>query len=207
MSDKTYVVKENDNLYDIANQFNTSIGIIKALNNLESNILQIGQILKIPIASVEISNPSDYVIYTIKKGDTLYNIAKTYNISLDELINFNEQDTTLLNIGEQLLIPKKNNIENISYVVKPGDTLYNLAKRYNISLENLKQANGLTNNLLKIGETIVIPNTKSYQTYVVRTNDTLENIAYKFNTDIENIKRINNLTTNDLTIGQILLIP
>ena len=71
MSNKTYIVKENDNLYDIANKFNTSIGILKALNNLESNILQIGQILKLPTSDILYSNPSDYIIYTIKKGDTL----------------------------------------------------------------------------------------------------------------------------------------
>ena len=64
-----YIIKRNDNLYDIANKFNTTVGILKAFNNLSSNILQVGQILKIPNTKVEQSNPSDYIIYTIKKGE------------------------------------------------------------------------------------------------------------------------------------------
>ena len=206
----TYIVKENDNLYDIAKQFNTSVSILKALNNLESNILQIGQELKLPTSIVEETPPSDYLIYTIKPGDNLYNIAKTYGITLEELINFNEQGTTLLKIGEQLLIPVKPNDtsnNNLTYVVKPGDTLYNIAKRYNTTVDTLKDLNNLDSNLLKIGETLIIPETSNYQTYVVKDNDTLESIADYFEVTTEDIERVNNMLTDDVLIGQILLIP
>ncbi len=204
----TYIVKENDNLYDIAKQFNTSVSVLKALNNLESNILQIGQELKLPTSIVEETPPSDYLIYTVKPGDNLYNIAKTYGITLEELINFNEQGTTLLKIGEQLLIPvKANDTNNLTYVVKPGDTLYNIAKRYNTTVDTLKDLNNLDSNLLKIGETLIIPETSNYQTYVVKDNDTLESIADYFNVTTEDIERVNNMLTDDVLIGQILLIP
>ncbi len=209
MEDNIYIVKKNDNLYDIARKHNTTVGILKALNNLNSNILQIGQILKLPISNVEQTIPKDYLIYTIKPGDNLYNIAKNYGITLEELINFNEQDTTLLNIGEQLLIPIKDNYasNNITYVVKPGDTLYSIAKRYNMNVDTLMDFNNLSNNLLKIGDVLFIPSTNNYQTYVVRTNDTLESIANKFNTTVENIMKTNNLATDDVTVGQIIIIP
>ena len=204
----TYIVKENDNLYDIAKQFNTSVSVLKALNNLESNILQIGQELKLPTSIVEETPPSDYLIYTVKPGDNLYNIAKTYGITLEELINFNEQGTTLLKIGEQLLIPvKANDTNNLTYVVKPGDTLYNIAKRYNTTVDTLKDINNLDSNLLKIGETLIIPETNNYQTYVVKDNDTLESIADYFEVTVEDIERVNNMLTDDVLIGQILLIP
>ena len=202
-----YIVEKNDNLYDIASKFNTTVGILKALNNLESNILQIGQILKIPTANVEQSLPSDYIIYTVKSGDNLYSIANKYNISLNDLINFNEKGSTLLHIGDELLIPMSNDNLDITYIVKPGDTLYNIAKRYNISINSLRNANNLNSNMLQIGQELIIPNTSNYQTYVVRTNDTLKSIANKTNTNIDDLKRINNLLTNDVTIGQILLIP
>ena len=134
--ENTYIVKKNDNLYDIAKEYNTTVGILKALNNLSSNILQVGQILKLPTSLVEETIPGNYLIYTIKKGDNLYSIAKNYNISLEELINFNQQGSTLLNIGEQLLIPINNQTNNnIQYVIKPGDTLYNIAKRYNTNVD------------------------------------------------------------------------
>ena len=207
--ENTYIVKKNDNLYDIAKEYNTTVGILKALNNLSSNILQVGQILKLPISLVEETIPGDYLIYTIKKGDNLYSIAKNYNITLDELINFNQQGSTLLHIGEQLLIPINNqtNNNNIQYVIKPGDTLYNIAKRYNTNVDEIKRINNLNTNMLKIGETILIPGTSNYQTYVIRTNDTLEGIALRYNTTIEDIMKANNLLTDDVTVGQIILIP
>ena len=206
--ENTYIVKKNDNLYDIAKEYNTTVGILKALNNLSSNILQVGQILKLPTSLVEETIPGDYLIYTIKKGDNLYSIAKNYNITLDELINFNQQGSTLLHIGEQLLIPINNQTNNnIQYVIKPGDTLYNIAKRYNTNVDEIKKNNNLNTNMLKIGETILIPGTSNYQTYVIRTNDTLEGIALKYNTTIEDIMKANNLLTDDVTVGQIILIP
>ena len=204
--ENTYIVKKNDNLYDIAKEYNTTVGILKALNNLSSNILQVGQILKLPTSLVEESTPGDY--YTIKKGDNLYDIAQNYNITLDELINFNQQGSTLLHIGEQLLIPINNQTNNnIQYVIKPGDTLYNIAKRYNTNVDEIKRINNLNTNMLKIGETILIPSTSNYQTYVIRTNDTLEGIALRYNTTVENIMKANNLLTDDVTVGQIILIP
>lgn len=207
MQENTYIVSKNDNLYDIAKNNNTTIGILKALNNLESNIFQIGQILKLPSSNVEDKKTSEYIIYTVKTGDNLYSIANSYNLSLEELINFNEQATTLIKPGQEILIPKKSNNLNLTYITKPGDTLYNIAKRFNVSIDNLQELNNLNTNLLKIGQTIIIPETMNYQTYVVRSNDTLESIANKFNTTINNLKRINNLSTNDISVGQIILIP
>ena len=202
-----YIVKANDNLYEIAKANNTTIDILKALNNLNSNILQIGQILKLPTIKAEESIPGNYIIYTVKKGDNLYSIASNYNISLEDLINFNEKGSTILHIGDELLIPKKQQTENIIYVVKPGDTLYNIAKRYNISIDDLKTINNLPNNILQIGTEIIIPSTKNYQTYVVRTRDSLASIANMFNTTINDIKRINNLKTDEVLVGQVILIP
>lgn len=209
MENNTYQVTDNDSLFGIASKFNTTVGILKALNQLDSNILKPGQILKVPSTLVEEVKPSQYIVYTVKKGDNLYLIAKAYGISLEDLINFNEKGNTFLQIGEQLLIPKPNevNTSDISYVVKPGDTLYNIAKRYNTSVDELKATNNLTTNLLKIGETLIIPNTKNYQAYVVRTNDTLDSISDSFNISKEEILRINNLLTDDISVGQIILIP
>ncbi len=207
MEEEIYIVKEGDNLYDIADKYNTTVGILKILNNLESNILKIGQELKIPYKKVEQSPPSDYIIYTIKPGDSLYNIAKRYELSLEELVNFNEQGTTLLKIGEQLLIPVKTSNNDITYIVKPGDTLYNIAKRYNISVEKLKEVNNLDNNMLKIGESLIIPETSNYRPYVVKDNDTLKEIADYYKIELAELKKINNLLTDDIMVGQILLIP
>ena len=205
--DNYYIVEKNDSLYNIANKFNTTVGIIKVLNNLNSNILQIGQILKIPSATVEQVTPNDYIFYTVKAGDSLYSIAKKYNISVNNLINFNQMDSTFLSIGDELLIPIKNNNQNLTYIVKSGDTLYSIAKRYNISIDSLRNSNNLNSDLLQIGQELIIPNTSNFKTYVVRTNDNLDLVASKTNTKKADIKRLNNLQTDDILVGQILLIP
>ncbi len=99
-SNEYYVVKSGDSLYKIANQFNTTVDEIKRLNNLTSNLLSIGQRLRIPSPS-----PNSYQTYTVKKGDTLYSIARNFNTTVTPIQNLNNLATSALSIGQQLLIP------------------------------------------------------------------------------------------------------
>ena len=92
----TYTVKSGDNLYKIAQNYNTTVNELINLNNLSSNILSIGQVLKIPIAS------STNNTYTVKSGDSLYKIAQNYNTTVSELMRINNLGTTALSIGQLL---------------------------------------------------------------------------------------------------------
>ena len=94
-------------------------------------------------------------------------------------------------------------ISNI-YTVVAGDTLYSIAKKHNTTVENLKALNGLTSNLLSIGQKLTVP---SMNIYVVKSGDTLYSIAKKYNTTVENLMKLNNLTSNLLSINQELLVP
>lgn len=211
IKNKTHVVTKGESLYSIAQKFDTTIGAIKALNNLKSNILSIGQILKLPNYVNLTENAEDIKIYTIKKGDTLYSIAKKYNLDVNDLIEYNQLFNTLLTIGQQLIIPISNNNNNnnnnaITYIVNSGDTLYSIAKRYGINVNELMEINNLQSNMISIGQQLSIPKTEDFITYFVRTGDNLNSIASKFNTTIDEIMRINNLNTTDVTIGQLLII-
>lgn len=235
IKNKTHIVKKGESLYSIANEYDTTIGAIKALNKLKSNILSIGQILKLPNYVNLVKQAKDIIIYNVQKGDSLYNIARRYNLDVNDLIEYNQLFNTVLTIGQQLIIPiydesilnnntnnsdstnntnnnnnndnEINNLNNtITYIVKSGDTLYSIAKRYNINVNELITYNNLDSNMISIGQQLSIPNTKDFFTYFVRTGDTLFSIAEKFNTTIDNLKRINNLNTNDVTIGQLLII-
>lgn len=208
IKNKTHVVTKGESLYSIAQEYDTTISAIKALNNLKSNILSIGQILKLP-NYVNFTKPAkDITIYNVKKGDTLYNIAQQYGLEVDELIEYNQLFNTVLTIGQQLIIPvdQKINDDNITYLVKSGDTLYSIAKKFNVKVDELMNYNNLDNNMISIDQQLSIPNTQDFFTYYVRTGDTLLSIAQKFNTTVESIKRLNNLSTNDIAIGQILII-
>lgn len=149
-----YTVKKGDNLYNIANSYNTTVSDIMSLNNLSSNILSIGQTLKIPLKDVETSNSTEYTEYTIKKGDSLYSISKTYGVPIDEIMKYNGLTSNLLNVGKVIRIPLSNNTK--TYIVKSGDTLYSIAKANNTTVDDIKSKNNLTSNILTIGKTLNI---------------------------------------------------
>ena len=208
IKNNTHIVTKGESLYSIAQKYNTTLGALKSLINLKNNILSVGQILKLP-NYINLTKPaSNITIYTVKRGDTLYSIAKQYDVSIDDLLEYNQLFNTILTIGQQLVIPIEDNSSdnNIVYVVKNGDTLYSIAKRYNVDVDLLKNYNNLDDNMIAVGQKLTIPNTNEFITYYVRTNDTLESIAKRFNRDVDFIKRINNLQTDDITIGQLLII-
>ena len=92
----------------------------------------------------------------------------------------------------------------VIYVVKPGDNLYSIARKYDTTVSELKRLNNLTSNNLSVGQELKIPNER--RIYVVKRGDSLYSIANMFNTTVSAIKSKNNLTTNNLSIGQELII-
>ncbi len=201
-----YIVKKGDSLYSIASMYKTSVDEIKKLNNLTNNTLQIGQRLLIKKVT-----PQAGKTYTVQKGDSLYSIAQKFNTSVDNLKDINNLTTDSLSIGQVLVISPDesslNNNEDEIYIVQSGDTLYKIAQKYNISINELKSANNLSTDTLSIGQRLLIPNNNNNLTYTVQQGDTLYSIAQKYNTSVNKIIDLNNLSTNVLSIGQKLLIP
>lgn len=89
-----------DTLWRIAQQFNTTVNAIRTLNNLTSDVLQIGQQLLIP--SMSNSSPTTYIV---QPGDSLYKIANQFGITVNDLIQANNLTTNVLQIGQVLRIP------------------------------------------------------------------------------------------------------
>ena len=203
----TYVVKKGDTLWSIARKNNISVDELKKLNNLTSNSLSLNQVLKLPTSNNDLSTT-----YTVKSGDTLYKIANQFGLSVNELKSINNLSTNNLSIGQVLKVKKDTNNDNTTsdksstYTVKSGDTLYSISRKLNVSVDEIKRANNLTNNLLTVGQILQIP-TDTTKVYTVKSGDTLYTIARNNNTTVSDIIELNNLSTSNLSIGQKLLLP
>lgn len=147
--------------------------------------------------------------YTVKSGDSLWSISRKFGVSVNELKKVNNLSSNLLSIGQNLIIPgKKNNTSSNEYVVKKGDTLYGIANKYNVSVDNLKSYNNLSTDSLSIGQIIKIPDNKvNSNEYVVKSGDSLYSISRKYGVDVDDLMSVNNLKSTVLSIGQVLKIP
>lgn len=208
-SQNTYTVQNGDSLWSIAKKFNVSVDDLKLANNLTSNLLRVGQVLKIPVE--EKPETGNYTVYTVKSGDSLYSIARKYGLTVDELVSYNNLSSTNLKLNQQLLIPKKDTIvEEGVYTVKSGDTLYSIAQKYNTTIDDIMKLNNLTTSVLSLGQKLKIPQVLEPSggiDYVVKSGDNLYLIAQKYNTTVNEIKSLNNLSSNLLSVGQTLKIP
>ena len=208
VDDNYYVVQKGDSLWSISSKLDVSVSDIKKINNLSSNNLSIGQVLIIPSKKIddEESNAEENV-YVVKKGDSLWLIAKNYNTSVDEIKRLNNLSSNTLSVGQRLKIPNAITSNEITYTVKKGDSLWLIANRYDTTVNAIKDKNGLTSNNLSIGQILKIPSTTNYITYTVKKGDSLWLIAKNYNTSVNDIKKLNSLSSNNLSIGQKLIIP
>lgn len=200
-----YKVQSGDTLWSIARKNGVTVNQIKEANNLTSNALSIGQLLFIPKEETEIIETE---VYTVKNGDTLYGIANKYNLTVDELKKLNNLTSNNLSIGQKLNISSTEQNTDTTYTVVKGDTLYSIANKFGINVNNLKDFNNLISNTLSIGQVLKIPSsTNNKVTYTVKKGDSLYSIARTYNTTVSAIKSLNGLTSNTLSIGQTLILP
>ena len=195
-----YTVKSGDSLWSIANKYNTTVNELKSLNNLSSDVLQIGQVLSVPSNSVSVGNT-----YTVKSGDSLWSIANKYNTTVSNLKSLNNLSSDVLQIGQVLNVPSNSVSVGNTYTVKSGDSLWNIANRYGISVAELKSLNNLSSDVLQIGQVLNVPS--SNNVYIVKSGDSLWSIANRYGTSVSELKSLNNLSSNSLTIGQELILP
>ena len=148
--------------------------------------------------------------YVVKKGDSLWSIARANGLTVDELKSLNNLSSNVLHVGDTLLISSADSTGDDGndnyYVVNSGDTLWSIARKYNLSVNELKALNNLSSNALSVGQRLIVGK-ESSNDYVVSAGDTLWAIARKFNVSVDDIKALNNLSSNNLSIGMILKIP
>ncbi len=213
-------VRSGETLSTIASRYGVSIAQLKMTNRIRTNLIRPGQRLRIPFGGADAV--SDTKIYTVKAGDTLSTIASRYGVSVVRLKRANRLSGDSLRIGDRLEIPTqvavsdapKRVAKSRTHRVRSGESLYTIGKRYGVSVDRIKAANGLRRNTIRVGQELVIPARSSGgatasegKVHRVRSGDTLSEIARRYGTTVSKLHSANGLTSNRLRIGQELKIP
>ncbi len=160
-----YTIVIGDTLYSIANRYNISVqSILNANPGIQADRLQIGQQICIP-AEAPAQEPCPGRLYTVQPGDTFIEIARRFGYTLDALISINlGVNPNNLRVGQEICLPPSPGggpfpcYGGSIYRIRAGDTLYSIARRFGVTLNELIAANPqLDANNLVIGEPVCIP--------------------------------------------------
>lgn len=233
----TYTVKAGDSLWGISQTYSTTVNNLKQINNLSSNVIYVGQVLKLKQQSNSTSNQTSQLTstadtYAVQSGDTLWGIANTHDMTVNNLKQFNGLTSDTIYVGQVLKLKQQSTTQQESsqpsqskssdfYTVKAGDSLWKIAIGNDLTVNHLKQMNNLTTNTIYVGQQLRIKegqtnsqlsesnsqNKQSDQnagTYTVKAGDTLWSIANGHDTTVSALKQNNHLTSDTIYVGQVL---
>lgn len=174
VSDRSvHIVKSGENLGSIAKKYRVSVNQLKTWNRLKGTTIYPGQKLIVyssgaPMAQAGNSNPversTEQKIHTVKSGENLSVIANKYKCTVTELKRWNNLKSNTLQIGQKLKVyPPANGSSSSSgkivHTVKSGDNLWDISRKYGVSVEQIRKLNGLSSKaVLKVGQKLVIRN-------------------------------------------------
>lgn len=229
------VVKGNT-LFNIAQAYGVPKSKIEAANpNLRGSNMRVGQQLLIPVLSQK-DRQASVVYHIVKQGETLYSIAKAYQLSVDEIRSRNGLKSDNLSVGQYIkvlqwsgdqgVVPttaKNSVVANMPqqgqyHIVKPKENLYAISKQWGVSVRAIMQANKLKSHHIRAYDTLRIPleagatvgpslQDKPFVTHYVRASETLYSIARYYAISVSEIKKYNQLADNNIYEGKRLKIP
>lgn len=232
---KTHTVQAKETVYGISKQYGVSQEeLYKANPKIEKNGIHPGDLIVIPTKGTatnqptETNNPTQHVTtsddnyqyITIEPKETVYNLTKKYSISEETLYSLNPQIKERgLEIGDVIKLPKvvTNKVFSVpkgTHLIKKGETLYTLAKQYNVSVDDFYAENPALQTGVKEGMVISIPKKSGSVTieensinYVVQNGDSAYGILERYNTNLDELLRLNPELINGLKAGMTLKIP
>ena len=160
----SHIVKKGDNLWNLAMKYDTEVKIIKEINYLNNDLLSIDDTLLIPLGKTKSNSFIPYEMYIVSEGDSLWSIARKYNLEVRDLARMNSlNENEYLQLGQQLSIGNKNihrNMESkkrtILYSVKQGDNLYKISELFDVTIKSIKEINNFNETTLMPGQIIKV---------------------------------------------------
>ena len=160
----SHSIKKGDNLWDLAMKYDTEVKIIKEINYLNNDLLSIDDTLLIPLGKTKSNSFIPYEMYIVSEGDSLWSIARKYNLEVRDLARMNSlNENEYLQLGQQLSIGNKNihrNMESkkrtILYSVKQGDNLYKISELFDVTIKSIKEINNFNETTLMPGQIIKV---------------------------------------------------
>lgn len=234
---KTHTVQAKETVYGISKQYGVSQEeLYKANPKIEKNGIHPGDLIVIPGKGTTTTKPTEtntqtttsnvkisddnYQYITIEPKETVYNLTKKYKISEETLNSLNPQIKERgLEVGDVIKLPKDvtNKVFSVpkgTHLIKKGETLYTLAKQYNVSVDDLYAENPALQTGVKEGMVITIPKKsgsvvieENTINYVVQNGDSAYGILEKYNTNLDELLRLNPDLINGLKAGMTLKIP
>ena len=232
-----HVVRRGDSLERIARRYGATVAGLRRANGLGSSLIHPGQSLRVPGAdrpsggdgggSVETPSAPAATVHVVRRGDSLERIARRYGATVAGLRRANGLGSSLIHPGESLRVPGADrpsggdgggSVETpptdaaTVHVVRRGDSLERIARRYGATVAGLRRANGLGSSLIHPGQSLRVPGARPAATdavtlHVVRRGDTLERIARLYGATIGALRRANGLRSSLIHPGQSLRIP
>jgi membrane-bound lytic murein transglycosylase D len=226
-----HLVENGENLSSLAKQYQTTINIIKEVNHLSNDQLQLGQVLLIPesithhapdrnttnevIAEDNLPGPTR-ILYLVERQDTLSSIATRFNVKAREIRYWNQLHSSRLSIGQALIIWKKHTTFKPNYfihTVRRGENLITIAKRFNVDVKQVREENNLKRNQIKINQKLHIPyHQASHYTpqfhnqlviHHVKPGDSISSLAHYYRVPQKEIINLNHLHKGEyLHLGQ-----
>ena len=150
---RKHTVQAGETLYSLSKQYNVSKEDLIKLNPDAKDGIAVGDLLIIP--SKEAITDAAFIEHEVKPKETLYGLSKRYGVLLADLKRANNLETTLIKTGQILRVQNFDELFNTdTWLVVKGDTLYNISKRTNTTVEQLKALNNLSSSLIKIGQVL-----------------------------------------------------
>lgn len=156
-----HIVQPKETLYSIAKLYGIGLETLKYINNFTDNDLHPGQVLSIPNALKDRQEQENktYVIHQVQPREGLYGIARQYGIRVEQIKAINRGLTDAIAIGQEIKIPRKMNTKGYieHQVTDRKEKLSNIAREYEVTVNELKELNPDASNKVKMGETVNIP--------------------------------------------------